>query len=283
MTWERIRKRRKAGEPAPNLKDYEAACETFSWDEARGGLDGLPGGGLNIAHEAVDRHVAAGRGEQARHCAGSGGTATGATSPTPSLRAQTQPLRQLLAGARASPQGDRVFSLLGRVPELYVAALGTLKTGSVFSPLFSAFGPEPVRRACDRRRAGPGHHRGVLQRKVAPWRDELPASSTCCWSTAEGSRPTARRIWRALARRGRDGVRDRAPPTRRTWRCCTSPAARPARPKGAVHVHEAVVAHHVTGHFALDLHPERHLLVHGRPRLGDRHLLRHHRAAHQSA
>ena len=28
------------------------------------------------------------------------------------------------------------------------------------------------------------------------------------------------------------------------------------RPKGAVHVHEAVVAHAVTGRFALDLHPD---------------------------
>jgi acetyl-CoA synthetase len=28
------------------------------------------------------------------------------------------------------------------------------------------------------------------------------------------------------------------------------------RPKGAVHVHEAVVAHHITGRLALDLHPE---------------------------
>ncbi len=27
-------------------------------------LDGLPGGGLNIAHEAVDRHVLAGRGDR---------------------------------------------------------------------------------------------------------------------------------------------------------------------------------------------------------------------------
>lgn len=27
------------------------------------------------------------------------------------------------------------------------------------------------------------------------------------------------------------------------------------RPKGALHVHEAVVAHHITGHYALDLHP----------------------------
>ncbi len=53
------------------------------------------------------------------------------------------------------------------------------------------------------------------------------------------------------------------------------------RPKGAIHVHEAVVAHHVTGRYALDLHARRHLLVHGRSRLGHRHQLRHHRAADQ--
>ena len=37
-----------------------------------------------------------------------------------------------------------MFSFLGRVPELYLAALGTLKNASVFCPLFSQFGPEPV-------------------------------------------------------------------------------------------------------------------------------------------
>ena len=42
-------------------------------------------------------------------------------------------------------RGDRVFALAGRIPELYVAALGTLKHRSVFCPLFSAFGPEPIR------------------------------------------------------------------------------------------------------------------------------------------
>jgi hypothetical protein len=29
----------------------------FSWDHARALLTGLPGGGLNIAYEAIDRHV----------------------------------------------------------------------------------------------------------------------------------------------------------------------------------------------------------------------------------
>ena len=41
--------------------------------------------------------------------------------------------------------GERVFSLLGRVPELYLTVLGALKAGAVFCPLFSAFGPEPIR------------------------------------------------------------------------------------------------------------------------------------------
>ena len=52
-------------------------------------------------------------------------------------------------------------------------------------------------------------------------------------------------------------------------------------PKGAIHVHEAVVAHHVTGQARARPAPRRRLLVHGRPGLGDGHLLRHHRAAHQ--
>ena len=79
-------------------------------------------------------------------------------------------LRDLGVGA-----GDRVFSLLGRVPELYVAALGTLRNGSVFSPLFSAFGPEPVRT-----RMAIGEAKVLVttaayyRRKVADWRDQLP-------------------------------------------------------------------------------------------------------------
>lgn len=42
----------------PNLKDYEATRSGFDWSQGMAGLDLLPGGGWNIAHEAVDRHVA---------------------------------------------------------------------------------------------------------------------------------------------------------------------------------------------------------------------------------
>jgi hypothetical protein len=45
------------------------------WAGARADLAGLPGGGLNIAHEAVDRHVDEGRGgDVALRCVAEDGT-----------------------------------------------------------------------------------------------------------------------------------------------------------------------------------------------------------------
>ena len=64
--WETIPKDVAAFPVTPNLRDYAQARAGFSWADARRALDGLPGGGLNIAHEAVSRHVAHGRGHQMR-------------------------------------------------------------------------------------------------------------------------------------------------------------------------------------------------------------------------
>ena len=59
------------------------------------------------------------------------------------LREQSNRFANLLS-ALGIEAGERVFCLAGRIPELYLAALGTLKNRSVFCPLFSAFGPEPI-------------------------------------------------------------------------------------------------------------------------------------------
>ncbi len=64
--WPAIPKGDWPGGVVPNITDYEAACATFSWEGARQALDGLPGGrGLNIAHEAVDRHAVGPRADRA--------------------------------------------------------------------------------------------------------------------------------------------------------------------------------------------------------------------------
>ena len=72
-------------------------------------------------------------------------------------------------------RGDRVFALLGRTLDLYIAALGTLKAGCVFCLLFFAFGPEPVHARMEIGGATALVTTARLyERKVRALRDRLP-------------------------------------------------------------------------------------------------------------
>ena len=57
MDWSPISKPRTSSRREPCLTDYDKARREFTWEQAGALLDGLPGGALNIAHEAVDRHA----------------------------------------------------------------------------------------------------------------------------------------------------------------------------------------------------------------------------------
>jgi acetyl-CoA synthetase len=157
-----------------NLRDYQATRTVFTWETARAELDGLPGGrGLNIAHEAVDRHAAGPLHDSlALRWLGKHGAAQDFTYGE--LRTLTNRFANVLHGLGVQ-QGERVYALAGRIPELYIAALGTLKQRAVFCPLFSAFGPEPIR---TRMAAGRAKvlitTESLYRRKVESLRDALP-------------------------------------------------------------------------------------------------------------
>ena len=188
-------------------------------------------------------------------------------------------LQQLGVGA-----GSRVFVLAGRIPELYVAVLGALKNRCVASPLFSAFGPEPIH---TRLSMGGGSvlvtTESLYRRKVAGLKERLPELRHIIVVSEGGDDSAGAGRARLRPAHGVGRLLDSAcpRPDRKTPRCCTSPAARPGKPKGAVHVHGAVVAHHVTGAVRARPASGGRLLVHGRSRLGHGDLLRHRLAAHQ--
>jgi acetyl-CoA synthetase len=155
-------------------------------------------------------------------------------------------------------KGERVFTLAGRIPELYIAALGTLKNGSVFCPLFSAFGPEPIRQRLSR---GEGRvlvtTESLYRMKVAGLRDSLPELQHVLLVGREGGRaevPGTHDFTRLLEAAGDQFTIPPTDPEDRALLHFTSGTT--GMPKGAVHVHQAVVAHYVTGKYALDLHPD---------------------------
>jgi acetyl-CoA synthetase len=257
VTWPTIVKSPTHQTVAPNLDDYARVRATFSWAGARAELDGLPGGrGLNIAHEAVDRHAAGPRGDRlALRWLGKSGEVRDYSFAR--LRELTNRLANVLRGLGVGP-GDRVYALTGRIPELYVTALAALKNRSVFCPLFSAFGPEPIRA-----RLEIGGARllvtteALYLRKVAGLRAALP-DLTEVLLVGDGRRPTGVPGTRDLhALMGAAGDRFEIEPTApRDPALLHFTSGTTGKPKGALHVHEAVVAHHITGKYALDLHPD---------------------------
>jgi acetyl-CoA synthetase len=252
MPLDLVRKLRDLWTVTPNMPDYAAAAAQFSWERARRDLDGLPSGGINIAHEAVDRHVTAGR---ANKTALVWVPKTGETQHFTyrDLARLSDRFANLLVSLDLR-KGDRVYTLLHRVPELYVTALGAWKAGCVLCPLFSAFGPEPVRA---RMSLGEAKllvtTKGLYERKVAGIRDRLPALAHVLLIDDDGPPPAGTASYRALMTTARDSF-EIVSTREDDLALLHFTSGTTGTPKGAMHVHGAVVAHHATGRLALDLH-----------------------------
>jgi acetyl-CoA synthetase len=121
------------------MDDYDRLCETFSWADIYDEADWAAPESLNIAHECVDRH-ADDRQRVALYYAGENGERE--TLTYWQLAEQSNRFANLLDGL--VDEGDRVFSYMPRLPEHYVAMMGTLKRGAVWGSVNERFGPDGI-------------------------------------------------------------------------------------------------------------------------------------------
>jgi acetyl-CoA synthetase len=129
-----------AGQAAELLDWYEEWHTIVDWD--------LPfakwfvGGKLNVCHNAVDRHVAAGRGDKvAFHWEGEPGDTR--TITYADLLHEVQRFASALKGLGVE-RGDRVAVYMPMIPELPVAMLACARIGAAHSVVFGGFSPDSL-------------------------------------------------------------------------------------------------------------------------------------------
>jgi acetyl-CoA synthetase len=227
----------------------------FSWDDIRRCLDGLPDGqGLNIAYEAVDRHA---DGNLHDHVAlrwlGIDGETRELTYGD--FKSQTNRFANVLKQLGIG-KGDTVSVLAGRIPELYIAAIGILKNTSVFCPLFSAFGPEPIFQRLSRGDAKVlVTTENFYRKKISQLMDKLPSLRYVLLVDAKAhSENTILSLPLLMA--GSSDTFTIPPTDPEDVAVLHFTSGTTGMPKGAVHVHRAVLTHYMTGKYVMDFHPD---------------------------
>jgi acetyl-CoA synthetase len=152
-------------------------------------------------------------------------------------------------------KGDIVFSLSPRIPELFMVAFGTLRGGMIFSPLFSAFGPEPIESRINRGKGKVLFSLASLYRKkVLPIRDSLESLKHVILIDDDGSLNQLSGVidFNDLMKKADCSYFiEKTNPTDSALLHFTSGTT--GEPKGAIHIHKAVVFHKYSGQYALDL------------------------------
>jgi acetyl-CoA synthetase len=128
--------------PQSELRTYEQALAAFSWHDALADLGWLDQATVDLAGTIVDRHAAGGNADR---------TAIGWVSNQSDerritfgeLSRQSMRVGNLLRriGIR---KGDRVATVLPRIPETLPVILGIFRVGAIFVPIFSGFGEDAV-------------------------------------------------------------------------------------------------------------------------------------------
>jgi len=233
---------------AHHLSDYEALYSTFHWEDVHKEFDWSTTGKVNMAHEAIDRHLTRGRRNKLALIYTDKEHTARFTFEDMSLQSNrfANVLRKLGVG-----KGDRVFVFLGRRPELYIAILGIIKVGAIPSPLFEAFMEDAVRDRMANAEAVALVTSPALVERVPQY--DLPALKHIILVGASSSDLSEGQYsYEALMDKAEEK-------TEIEWLTLDDPliihytSGSTGKPKGVLHVQKAMIGHLVTGRWVLDM------------------------------
>ena len=233
---------------------YEERCRGFDWSTAEKDLGYTRGGVINIGWQCTDRICEMGLSLKAaliwEDAQGNGRTYT-----FDDLRVLSNTVARYLLDLGMKP-GERICIFMDRIPELYIAFLGVLKMGGIVQPLFSAFGVESLQMRLQNAETAAIFTQKKHIAKVRKARTEVPSLRHVI--VAEADPASLRDGERALDldHLPRCESFDVYPSTAETPSVLHYTSGTTGQPKGAQHVHYALISQYMTTRHVLDIRPE---------------------------
>ena len=237
----------------PNIEDYNDFVDQFDWSDVYEEISWLPGGGLNNAFVCIDKHVLEGNGQKlAMIWEGKNGEEEQYTFEE--MKSQTDKFANVLKSIGIE-KGDRVFVFMDRLPECYFSVFGGLKIGAIVGPLFSAFGPEPVKDRMSDSGAKVLITQPELRKKISGILTELPDLEKIIVVNKNG-REENPLIGSDLSY---EELMSHAEPiesientSQYDYSIMHYTSGTTGKPKGALHRHQSIIQQFATGRWALD-------------------------------
>jgi acetyl-CoA synthetase len=235
-----------------NMPDYEKACAEFHFEDVEKEFTWNETGRVNLAHEAIDRHAEGWRKNKVALYADGPDGARKFTFLD--LKLLSNKFANVLKSLGIS-RGDRVFTYMGRYPELYIAAIGTVKNGSVWGPLFGGFRAEAVMdRLEDSGAKVLVTTPDLKESSVDEIVESLPDLKYVIVAKSEGVELSGERTvsfeeeMKGASNNHQTEWMDREDPVMMHYTSGTTGKA-----KGVVHVHNAMIGHYITTRYVQDV------------------------------
>ena len=235
----------------PNLQNYEQLRKSFKWSDAEKMVDWFPGGKINMAYNAIDRHAQGTRKDKIALIFDDGDGHTQKFT-FGQLGALTSKFANVLKKLGIKRQ-ERVFFFLQRSPELYAGFLGAIKYGAIASPMFPAFGPDAIRDRLVDSGAVALITDSDLKSRVYEIKNLLPELKHMI---IVGKDVAAGEIsWVKEMAEASDKF-DATPMDPEEFSYMLYTSGTTGKPKGVVHAHKDIVQMHLSTNWVLDVHDE---------------------------
>ncbi|MDY6842642.1 MAG: acetate--CoA ligase [Thermodesulfobacteriota bacterium] len=233
-----------------NLKDYEETYRTFRWETVEKEFSWYSSGKVNMAYEAVDRHVQSWRRNKV------------ALYYIDDFGEEKYTYQELmvLSNKFASvlkklgiKKGDRVFVFMPRSPQLYITFLGIAKIGAVVGPLFEAFMEDAVKDRLKDSEAIAVVTTPAMKQRIP--KEELPALTHYILVGATDKLEKGEVSFEAEMANASERC-DIEWLTREDPLILHYTSGSTGKPKGILHVQNAMIGHYQTAKWVLDLRDE---------------------------